>query len=144
MIAERNIFNPDRSPRGNREAREPRSRPREVVTLVGTLSSEKGSYAFFDSSRPELRKAIEIGKTIAGHKVVGIGTDTISLQWKTNTFQLRIGGQLQRTEGSWEANAGVAAPANEAKPESKTLEVAEDDVIKRLIQKREQELKGGE
>jgi hypothetical protein len=53
IIAERNIFNPNRSGRAGRNAtrREPEKRKRvESFALVGTLSYEKGQFAFFDGA----------------------------------------------------------------------------------------------
>jgi len=146
MIAERNIFNPNRSPRTSRADRESRpSTAPEIVTLVGTLSYEKGSYAFFDGSRPEWTKVVELGQTIADHKLVAIGNDTVTMQVKTNTFQLEVGGRLRRRENGWEAVGGVVPPVRTTNAESSAASGGdESDVIKRLMQQREKELNNAE
>ena len=60
VITERNIFNPRRYGRSSK-APPPRTEPEKVVkserfALLGTMSYEKGRYAFFDGSSTDFRK----------------------------------------------------------------------------------------
>jgi hypothetical protein len=145
LIADRNIFNSTRSARVSRAGSEPsrRSNP-ETLTLVGTMSYEKGVYAFFDGSKSDYRRVLEIGKSIANHKLVAVSADAVTLQVSTNTFELRIGGQLRKGEDRWEAVAG-SAPTRETSSATPSATPAapgdEDEVVRRLMQQREQELK---
>src|SRR5258708_26357979 len=70
IIAERNIFNPNRSGRSGRSAA--RAAEGRVATpsfaLVGTMGYEQGRFAFFDGSSSEYRKALEPADSIAGYK----------------------------------------------------------------------------
>lgn len=148
-IAERNIFNASRSPRSNRsrgEGRRPNSPAAESITLVGTLSSEKGSYAFFDGSKAEFKQVLQPGKTIAEHTVAAITNDGIQLQIRTNTIALKVGEQLRHQEDGWRA-VTRASPSTKLLPShgeasaDATSSSDESDVISRLMRAREQELK---
>lgn len=106
IISERNIFNPQRSARtsGQSERREPRrsSTPTDYVTLVGTMSYEKGWHAFFEGSRSDFRKVLRPGDSIADHRLAAIGLKEVVLTSGTNQFVLPVGKQLRReTEGEW-------------------------------------------
>jgi hypothetical protein len=164
FITARNIFDP------NRYAINP-DRPRPITrrqqqyapafTLVGTMSYEKGMFAFFDGNQPNLRKVLYQSESnnIAGFTLAEITLAGVKLQTadKKQTLQMKIG-QMMRQEGSsWQladsgqmfggASAGessVPAAADSSSPEpsaapSPALEG--NDVLKKLMQQREQELK---
>src|SRR5262249_468863 len=62
IVTERNIFDPNRGP-----AIRPRSGPTrstDYFALVGTMSYEKGLFAFFDGTSSEYRKALKLGDSI--------------------------------------------------------------------------------
>ena len=60
LIAERNVFDSTRRPH-RAQPREARQGPViESVSLVGTLRSEKGTFAFFDGTSAEYRKAVDL------------------------------------------------------------------------------------
>lgn len=149
IITERNIFDPTRSPSSARRSDAPK--PSRVVSfaLVGTLTYEKGTFAFFDGSGSEFRRALKLSDTIAGYKVTGISSHGVELEAEGKRIELAVGMQMKRQdEGEWRA-AGVAetlvtpAPATVASGE-KTEDTSggeESDVVKKLMQKREQENK---
>lgn len=154
IIADRNIFDPNRYAH---RAGEPRVRPApkviDTVTLVGTMSYEKGWFAFFDGSSSEFRKALQLRDTIAGYQVAGIAPDNVALAGETNRLELKVGTQLRREDGGpWrlaspaEANSTPAAStatnttATAAAPDAApAASDAESDIIKRLMQKRLEE-----
>lgn len=155
LIAERNIFDPNRSTRPSRRDREPvaaRPRPSESFALVGTLSSEKGTYAFFNGSSSEYRKVLRAEERIAGYRIVHITPDHVALEADDGQrVELGVGQQMRREgddpwrlageAGSFESPASPAArpaPAGDA-PASVPTDGA-DDVLKRLLQRRQQEL----
>jgi hypothetical protein len=77
FIADRNIFDPNRTPHDavHEPAYHPRvSRTAPVFTLVGTMSYAKGMFAFFDGNQPDLRKVLYTAdsNSIAGFTVAGI------------------------------------------------------------------------
>ncbi len=146
-IAERNIFNAARS--GGRAAAAPREtrRPAHVNTLavVGLMSYEKGAYAFFDGSSSEFRKAVPLGGTVGGFKVVDIRPDRVQLEAGTNQFELKVGARLRREEqGPWQVAESTeplpaASPGPTGSAGAAGSNGAEDEVLKRLLQRREQE-----
>lgn len=150
VIAERNIFNASRS--GGRAAAPPREarRPARVDTLalVGVMSYEKGTFAFFDGSSGEFRKATRSGGTVGDFKVVDIRPERVQLENGTNRFELRVGARLRREDqGPWQlsesteplpgASAGGASAASA--PAEGSNGGAADEVLRRLLQRREQE-----
>jgi len=154
IIVDRNIFDPNRYPR---RAGEPRvrtaSRAVDSLTLVGTLSYERGVFAFFDGSSSEYKKALKLSDVIAGYKVSNIAPNSVKLAAGTNELELGVGMQLRREEnGPWllggqsafdvarppspSTNAVAAVPATG--PDSASS-ATESDIIKKLMQRREQE-----
>lgn len=145
MVAEKNIFDPNRRPQ-----REYTATPRmgDSFTLVGTMSYEKGIFAFFDGTRSDYRKAVRPQEAIAGYKVVEVTPDSVKLSHGTNTVQLSVGTQMsQRQDGSWQQAAAGSAPyaaTSSAQAPSSSTEVpvangADTEVLKRLMQRREKE-----
>lgn len=145
-IADRNIFNSGRSARTARAGERPRVAQVESFTVVGTMTYAKGDVVFFDGSSGSYRRALKLGDTIAGHKVVAIATEQVELEADGKKFKLNVGGTVRREdEGPWEvSSSGVShavaasAPTN-GSAESSGGEVS--DVLKRLLQKRAQEEK---
>jgi hypothetical protein len=145
-IVEKNIFDTNR--RGRRRNAGDDAPPKRVdtVTLVGTLTSEKGSYAFFDGSSPEFRKVLQTGGRIAGYQIAGISADWVDLEVGTNRVQLDVQMQLRREEeGDWIVAGGsdraAASNSSSSAPKSETSSEDDSDIVKRLMQQREQELK---
>jgi hypothetical protein len=145
IITDRNIFNPNRRP--SRRDSEPEARPKSVdtLTLVGTLSYEKGEYAFFDGSSGELRQVRSPGEMVVGYKVAAISPGAVTLQSGTNNLQLRVGMELRREEqGEWQVVQGSGPPDTTAQTTSPSSSEGSDDdsdIVRRLMKQREQELK---
>jgi hypothetical protein len=101
IITDRNIFNPKRYP--SRSGTTPRERgrsrpPTDAFTLVGTMSYEKGPFAFFEGNRSDFQKVLKPEEEIAGHKVVSIEPGGVTLDSGTNQVFLRVGHQMRRDE----------------------------------------------
>jgi hypothetical protein len=112
LITDRNIFNPNRSARLPRtEGRETRSEVRaESFALVGTMSYEKGLFAFFDGASSDYRKVLKTQDAIAGYKVMDIAPNQVKLASGTNEVNLPVGMQMRRKEeGGWTLSARVEA-----------------------------------
>ncbi|HMC67329.1 MAG TPA: hypothetical protein VKI65_20505, partial [Gemmataceae bacterium] len=144
VVADRNIFNPNRQ--GYRSGGS-RTRPRSVETfaLVGIMSYEKGTFAFFDGSGSEYRKALRTNDTIAGYQLTAIEPNAVKLAIQTNEFELRVGMQMRREEdGPWlkpsqpeTVSASVSSATNSAPDTSSGG--ADNEILKKLMQRREQE-----
>lgn len=105
LITDRNIFNPNRLPRSRfNTVRRASSvqRVTESLSLVGTMSYEKGDLAFFDGTSAEFRKTVKPGETVAGLTLSAVGTNFVRVLQGTNEATLPIGTQLRRDdEGNW-------------------------------------------
>jgi hypothetical protein len=154
IIVERNIFNP------NRYAHTPRSRGRSTspsapcFSLVGTMSSRQGMLAFFDGNDSDYRKVLSPGGVIVGYKVVEITLHGVKLEAAGKPVTMKVGAQMrQAVKGEWQladpgelpaATAGNEAPATDetsaASPAPSSVGEP-NDVLKKLMQQREQELK---
>ncbi len=168
LIGDRNIFNPNRSPRSNRGGRGgPERKPVkiETFTLVGLMTYDRGDVAYFDSSASAFRKSVRTNDTIAGYRVTSLTPTEAKLEADGKTIVAHVGTKFRRTDGGpWETAAAGGTFSVEPKPEtasadgSKDVEPSSDDatdketsgggsggavndVLKRLMQKREQETK---
>jgi hypothetical protein len=165
VVNDRNIFNPVRQPnRPDRPvSREVKKAPKvDAFSLVGTLRYEKGDMAFFDGSNSDYRKAHKAGDSIAGFKVLSISDAAVRIEAKGKVTELKIGSQMRREdEGEWEfaigpyaggitssggsgsgdsASSSGSSGASTASSGSGSGGSA-DEILKRLLQKREQEMK---
>jgi hypothetical protein len=150
VIADRNIFNPDRYSRQARSRREQREAPADAFALVGTMSYQKGQFAFFDGTSEAYRKVLERDGVIAGYKVTEITPNAVKLEAANKRVELKVGTQMRHEGATWQLvaqtelpvetvdNSESSAPASSAESGSGG-EV--NDVLKKLMQRREQELK---
>ncbi len=113
----------------------------------GTMSYEKGTFAFFDGTSSDYKKALKLTDSIAGYKVTNITPNAVKLTSGTNEIDLSVGAQLRREEdGPWRLSSQAVSfsstPASTAtngaaSTTGTTPGGAESDIIKRLMQKRE-------
>ena len=153
LISDRNIFNPNRTGRRDRSTEE--SAPRlDVITLVGTMESDRGLRAFFEGSASAFRKALRVGDSVESFKVTQVSPTGAELEREGKPFSMRVGQQLRRPDGGeWnliaadvvrsEAAAATAkASAGKIDPTAPVAIPANaDDVTRRLMEKRNQDLK---
>jgi len=98
LIADRNIFNPRRSGYvAKAQARE--IRRTDFFALVGTMSYEKGPFAFFEGSSTELSKVLKPTESIGGYLVTDIQPGSVKLSSGTNVVEMPVGMQMQREQG---------------------------------------------
>lgn len=147
IIAERNIFNPNRIGR-TREGSDTPSAPREdVLALVGTMETDKGIVAIFDSPDSALRKAVREGQVLGGFTVKAISASQVELTSEKQSFALNLAQRLRRIEdGEWKVSnvepPPVAAPTS---PDSSSTPPAipanASEVLRRLMEQRQKQLK---
>jgi hypothetical protein len=147
VISERNIFNPTRTARHRGGGR---AQPvADAFSLVGTMKYAKGSFAFFDGTTSEYRKALPNAGTIAGYKVTDITPTSVKLTAGDKQLTMKIGTQMRReARGAWQLVASSELPAAttetvdsaSAEPAGDDSSAEGNDVLKRLMQRREQEL----
>jgi hypothetical protein len=159
FITERNIFNPNRySHNVTQNYHAPVSRSAPAFTLVGTMSYEKGMFAFFDGNISDLRKVLYQSDTngIAGYTVAEITLAGVKLQTadKKQTVEMKIGEMMRQEGKEWQPAGRGELAASTAESAASTGEGSSsdagsapasasepNDVLKKLIQQREQELK---
>lgn len=153
IIVDRNIFDPNRIPHRPGQAPRPAPKSFDALTLVGIMNYDKGTFAFFDGTSSEYQKALKLTDVIAGYKVTNIAPTGVTLAAGTNQLELKVGMQMRREEnGPWflagqprsyvstsssastDAVAASATTASDAASSS-----AENEIIKRLKQQREQQ-----
>ena len=152
IIYERNIFNPNRSPRSSGAPpvtrRETERRPTvrsEAFALVGTMSYEKGSYAFFDGSSSQFRKVMQPDETIAGFKITSVTPKCVTLEHEGKTIELCVGMQMSKSddEKDWKMQERIEAPtssgSSNASSTASSGDAGADEVLRRLMEKRAQE-----
>jgi hypothetical protein len=153
IIADRNIFNPNRAARSAKSESESKKPAKvDTLSLVGTLAYEKGTFAFFEGSSSEFKKVLQKDAKIGGCIVTAIEDDAVKLAAGDKTLRLAVGGHLRRNEdGPWEpSEAGASSPTSDAPAAGSSAEPTDNsagasggggDILERLRKKREQEIK---
>jgi hypothetical protein len=159
FVTDRNIFDPSRQPHSYTPGYRPRVRTRTRtetpgIVLVGTMSYEKGWFAFFNGNSDELKKALRVGEKIADYTVAGILPGSVRLESadKKAQLDLKVGDGLRQENGKWvfagagevTATAGTSHPIGSAteeksEPAAPPSGTEQNDVLKRLMQLREKE-----
>jgi len=159
VIADRNIFNPNRVARYYRSERResnPNRTGGDYFSLVGTMLYQKGSFAFFDGTSSDYKQVVEPGAAIAGYTVKEILPKSVKLVANGKETEMKIGAQMRREDGHWQLlgpsewtpPAAETASAASATSTTTTASVPDtgsgpevNDVLKRLMEKREKENK---
>ncbi len=156
VIVQRNIFDPNRYPHGP-GPRPPRQEGAPTFALAGTMSYRKGMYAFFNGTSGEYQKAVQDGGTIAGYTVTNITFDGAQLLAADKVIDLKVGAAMRQSGDGWElaqpgdwsltpsteTDTGTGNTGNGNTDESSgatmTPDNAPNDVLKRLMEQRQQE-----
>ena len=152
LIVDRNIFDPSRTSRSGERLVRPTPKSFDSLILVGTMSYEKGTFAFFDGTSSDYKKALKLTDSIAGYKVTHIAPNSVKLASGTNELDLSVGTQLRHEEdGPWllssQSTSYAATPASTSTNSAAATTTgsdtasggAESDIIRRLMQRREKE-----
>jgi len=165
FIAQRNIFDPSRYPKEIRSSR-PRTRIHSYApefSLAGTMTYEKGIFAFFNGNNDELKRVLQVNGTIAGYSVTDITvTNATLLGTDKKEISLKIGDRMEQQNNGWQlvplelagsdAGSGIAGSStspngnstegsDNSAPAAPSASLGNNDVLKRLMQLREQENK---
>ena len=157
LILERNIFNPNRVGRTRATVEDKPARVDEI-SLVGVVQYRQEKVAIFDSPDAALRKECREGDALSDFKIERIAADGVDLSREGKTVALKVAQQLRKAEGGdWKvgtnqaarvdskalaANGSAAAgAARPAAPGPVEIPADASDVLKRLMKKRETQLK---
>jgi hypothetical protein len=169
FITDRNIFDPNRQPHSYGGSYTPRtthirSRGTPGIQFVGTMSYEKGFFAFLSGNSTELSKVVQVGDKIQGYTVTDITGNTVALQSadKQEKVALNIGDGLREENSKWvfskagdmplpaaasstETTGSSSSDSNSSNtssaPATPPSATEQNDVLKRLMQQREKENK---
>jgi hypothetical protein len=148
IIAERNIFDPNRSGRSGRPIQRTDSERRvasETFALLGTMSYEKGRFAFFDGSGSQYRKVLQPADTIAGFKIASVAPTCVKLETTNGQIlELCVGMQMKhREEEGWQLAGSAETSSGSGSSGGTTSSGAgageSEDVLKKLMAQRAQE-----
>jgi hypothetical protein len=162
FVTDRNIFDPNRQPHYTSSGRirprtttRPHSSSAPAFTLVGTMSYEKGLFAFFSGNNEDLKKVLPAMEKIAGYTVTAIAPGRVTLETtnKQEKLELKVGDVMRQESGKWELAGTGDLPAGESSgttatpgssggetPAAAPTPAGEpNDVLKRLMEKRAKE-----
>lgn len=166
FITDRNIFDPNRVPHNSHSTpTKTRTKTRTKnsgtpgITLVGTMSYEKGLFAFFNATDSDLKKILPAGGEIVGYTVKEVSANAVTLVGADKKeFTMKIGDQLHQDGNAWKLNEdSSASPASVSEPAAATdgessagnsaeapaaapsVNLSGNDVLKRLMEKRAKE-----
>jgi hypothetical protein len=145
-IGDRNIFNPNRT--GRRERTTGDQAPRvDTISLVGTMDSDRGLFAFFEGSDASYRRAVQAGGAVEQFKVTKITPDNVDLDRNGSTYSVKVGQQFRRAEGAdWTLAAAdlggrEGAPVRATDNAATAIPADASDTLKRLMEQRQKQLK---
>jgi hypothetical protein len=167
FIADRNIFDPNRQPHYYNSSQTYHPHPihhgMPTIQFVGTMSYNKGLFAFFSGNSSDLSQVSQVGSKVAGYTITEITPDFVALESadKKDEPKLKVGSGFQEENGKWVVADAIAMASAESAsasgssggsststgstgstsstpaPPPSTGE--QNDVLKRLMQKREKE-----
>ncbi len=157
VIVQRNIFDPNRYPHTGTIRHRETYRGVPTFSLAGTMSYRKGMFAFFNGTSEVYQKALQNGGKIAGYTVTNITFDGAQIVADGKTINLKVGDAMRQAGNGWELSAAgqwtdessttdsgsqsTNTAAGATSVPAPTINGDQSDVLKRLMQKRAQELK---
>jgi hypothetical protein len=159
VIVQRNIFDPNRYPHTGSIRHRETYRGVPTFSLAGTMSYRKGMFAFFNGTSDVYQKALQTGGKIAGYTVTKITFEGAQIEADGKTINLKVGDAMRQNGSGWELSvagqwtdessssmADSGSPGTNAAPgatsaPAPTISGDQSDVLKRLMEKRAQELK---
>jgi len=115
--------------------------PVDTIALVGTHESSQGRMAFFDSPNALYRRVLREGGTIAQFTVKRIEPNGVELAHDAQVIPLAVRQTLRRPAGGDWSVGGVRAPDTPGAAAAAAVPPDASDVLKRLIEQRQQQLK---
>jgi hypothetical protein len=138
LIGNLNIFNSSRVG-WTADSQRPRM---DIISLVGTMEFAKQRLAFFDGTEGGFRKVLHEGDTIADVTVTRIDAGGVRLTRDSALISLAMGQQLRRPPGgAW--SVGAVPEGGQLQPDSAAPAIppGASDVLKRLMEQRQNQLK---
>jgi hypothetical protein len=118
FISDRNVFDPQRVSHSytgiiRSPIRKPRAAP--AIEFVGTMSYEKGTFAFLSGNNSEYNGVLQIGDRYLTFRVASLCATNVVLEGTNNVrISLALGDGLRQENGNWVSTAGGEFPAASA------------------------------
>lgn len=164
LVRTRNIFDPDRQANTPVAGSSPAPKSaNDFAALTGTLITENKATAFFSGSRPEFNKVLQIHGEIAGARLVQITANTVVVERDGKPVTVAVGQTVPLDSKSAPTAAPVtstgsvpSASASSASTVQATFapgtlteatyragasSVSKEEIIRRMMEKRQKELK---
>lgn len=160
FVTARNIFDPNRqphytsAPRAHTHTRTHVSASAPAFTLVGTMSYEKGVFAFFDGNNSDLKKVLSVNEKMAGYAVTQIAPDRVTLESadKKERLELKVGEVMRQENSKWTLSSGgelpvgtsnvaptVSSASGDSPAAAPSPALGQNEVLKRLMELRKKE-----
>jgi len=164
FITDRNIFDPSRQPHDytrNHIFHSTHLRPKGTpgIQFVGTMSYEKGWFAFFSGNNEGLSRVLQTGDKLQGYTITDITATNVMMTSadQKEQLELEIGDGLRQESDKWifskagelptEASPVVTPSSSNSSssdstgsaPAAPPPELEQNDVLKRLMEKRAKE-----
>jgi len=123
-----------------------------TFSLVGTMSYEKGLFAFFNGNNSDLKRVLPVNARIAGYTVAKIVSGRVLLvsDDKKEKLELKVGDVLRQESGKWILSDAGELPASTSSAAATGSSSASDttapspalnqnEVLKRLMELRKKE-----
>lgn len=152
IIAQRNVFNPNRSAsKKNDDGDKPEPTPAPpTVDLLGTWVTDRQAVAFIEGADANLNGAPGVGDRVAGWTIGAIDTEKVVLEKEEQKISWPVGRRLERGEGGEWKLAGAASPHAKTSSSSTGSSSASsraddnagsDDMLKLMRERRQREMK---
>jgi len=152
LLRTRNIFDPDRQPGATNtpvvsQTPTPPPTRADYAALTGIMITADKALAFFSGSRPEFNAVLATSGTIAGAVVTRITPDSVEVERDGKRIVIAVGQTVpldaSSVPGSAPANISPlsASPTANAASTPAPASVDRETLIRRMMEKRQQELK---
>lgn len=146
IIRERNIFDPLRR-EPQKEVRTPprdETTPPEQIRLLGVFLNGREAAIFFEGSQSSYNGEWKRGDIIAGFRIGEVQTNGVVLENKGQKIDLSVGSGMTKNDmDEWKIGVSQSysakAPEREKTTSSDTKNEGENDILKKLMEKRRQE-----
>lgn len=145
VIYERNIFSKDRLPPQQERSGPAQVRTTQVLSiyLLRGIAVQAGSkVAFIEEQVSGQTMRAQVGTGVLNGRITGIQYDRVAFEQNGQMKYVKVGGEFGKTETTVLTTAGEEAPAVKpaAVPTEKSSGGDESDILKKLMERRKNEL----
>lgn len=151
VIYERNIFSKDRLPPQQERSGPSQVRTTQVLSIYllrGIAVNEGSRVAFIEEQVSGQTMRAQVGTAVLNGRITGIQYDRVAFEQNGQTKYVKVGGEFGKTETTVLTAAGEEPASDEkpaavkpaASPAEKSSTGDESDILKKLMERRKNEL----